>query len=71
MSQTGTLDAVQIVVAAVTMTLFIPCIAHFFMMVKERGWRTGFAILAFVMPFALAVGAVLNWLLRLVPLPLQ
>jgi len=41
------------------------------MMVKERGWRTGFAILAFVMPFALAVGACLNWLLRLVPLPLQ
>ena len=71
MSQAGTLDAVQIVVAAVTMTLFIPCIAHFFMMVKERGWRTGFAILAFVMPFALAVGAFLNWLLRLVPLPLQ
>jgi ferrous iron transport protein B len=71
MSQAGALDAVQIVVAAVTMTLFIPCIAHFFMMVKERGWRTGLAILAFVMPFALAVGAVLNWLLRLVPLPLQ
>jgi ferrous iron transport protein B len=71
MSQAGALDAVQIVVAAVTMTLFIPCIAHFFMMVKERGWRTGFAILAFVMPFALAVGAALNWLLRLIPLPLQ
>ena len=58
-------------VAAVTMTLFIPCLAHFFMMVKERGWRTGFAIRGFVMPFALAVGALLNWLLRSVPLPLQ
>jgi len=69
--QQGQLDAAQIVVATVTMTLFIPCIANFFMIVKERGWRTGLAISAFILPFAIAVGALVNLLLRFVPIPLQ
>jgi ferrous iron transport protein B len=64
MAQAGTLDPVQVVVAVVVITLFIPCIANFFMMVKERGWKTGLAIAAFIFPFALAVGAALNWTLR-------
>jgi ferrous iron transport protein B len=69
--QEGRLDPVQIVVALVTLTLFIPCIANFFVIVKERGWRTGLAIAGFVFPFALGVGAVLNLILRAVPLPLR
>lgn len=64
MTEAGALDGVQVLVAAVTITLFIPCIAHFFMTVKERGWRTGIAIAAFVFVFALGFGAFLNWLLR-------
>ena len=64
MAEAGQLDAVQVVVAVVTITLFIPCIANFFMMVKEQGWKVGVAIAAFVFPFALAVGALLNWSLR-------
>jgi ferrous iron transport protein B len=64
MSQEGLLDWVQVVVAAVTITLFIPCIAQFFMVVKERGWRTGLAIAAFVFSFALVAGTALNFLLR-------
>ena len=51
----------------VTITLFIPCIANFFMIVKERGWKTGLAIAAFITPFALGVGAALNFVLRAVP----
>ena len=47
-----------------TNTLFIPCIAQFFMVVKERGWRTGLAIAGFVFSFALVAGTVLNALLR-------
>jgi ferrous iron transport protein B len=62
---------VQVTVALVTITLFIPCIANFFMIVKERGWRTAVAIAAFIFPFALAVGAALNLLLRAAALPLQ
>ena len=61
----------EVVVALVTVTLFIPCIANFFMIVKERGWKTAGAIAAFVFPFAIAVGAVLNLFLRAVPLPLK
>ena len=64
LAQTGRLDGVQIVVAVVVITLFIPCIANFFMMVKERGWKTGLAIASFIFPFALVVGATLNWALR-------
>jgi ferrous iron transport protein B len=60
-----------VLVAAVTITLFIPCIANFFMIVKERGWRTGLAVAAFIVPFALTVGAVLNAVLHLLPLPLR
>jgi len=54
----------EIVVALVTVTLFIPCIANFFMILKERGWKTGVAIAAFSLPFSVAVGAVVNLLMR-------
>jgi ferrous iron transport protein B len=63
LARAGRLDAVQALVAAVTITLFIPCIANFFMIVKERGWRTALAVAAFIMPFAIGVGTALNLLL--------
>src|SRR6266511_2546950 len=59
----GKLSAEQIVVSMVTITLFIPCIANFFMIVKERGWRTALAIAAFITPFALGAGAAVHWAL--------
>jgi ferrous iron transport protein B len=34
----------QTLVALVTMTLFVPCIAAFFMMLKERGWKEGIMV---------------------------
>jgi ferrous iron transport protein B len=64
LAEQGRLDPVQVLVAAVTITLFIPCIANFLVIVKERGWRTGLAIAAFITPFALGVGALLNAVLR-------
>jgi ferrous iron transport protein B len=70
MAREGRLDPVQSVVALTTITLFIPCVANFFMIVKERGWRTALAIAAFVFPFALGVGALLNQALRALDLPL-
>jgi ferrous iron transport protein B len=69
LARAGALDPIQIVVSMVTITLFIPCIANFFMMVKERGWKTAAAIAAFILPFTLAVGGALNALLRAVPGP--
>lgn len=71
LAQAGRLDGVQVVVAVVVITLFIPCIANFFMMVKERGWKTGLAIASFIFPFALLVGATLNWVLRAMHVTLQ
>jgi ferrous iron transport protein B len=55
---------VQVTVALVTITLFIPCIANFFMILKERGWRTGAGIMAFILPFSFGVGAAVNQLMR-------
>jgi ferrous iron transport protein B len=56
---------VQVTVALVTITLFVPCIANFFMILKERGWRTGLGMMAFILPFSFAVGAAVNQLMRL------
>ena len=64
MARDGALSHVQAVVALTVMTLFVPCIANFLMIVKERGLRTGFAILAFVTVMAVGTGAALNAALR-------
>jgi ferrous iron transport protein B len=69
LARAGALDPIQIVVSMVVITLFIPCIANFFMIVKERGWKTAAAIAAFILPFTLAVGGLLNAFLRTVPGP--
>ncbi|MBI4541274.1 MAG: ferrous iron transport protein B [Gemmatimonadetes bacterium] len=61
---TGVLDAVQLTVAAVTLTLFVPCVAQFLMMVKERGTRTAVGMFAFATVFAFTAGFVLNLALR-------
>jgi ferrous iron transport protein B len=66
LSQAGALDGIQVAVAAVTLTLFIPCVAQFLMMIKERGAGTAFAMLAFITPFALGVGFLVNVVLRAV-----
>lgn len=63
----GLLDPIQVIVAAVTITLFIPCVANFLMIVKERGWKTAAAVAGFIFPFAVAVGAVVNVVLRALP----
>jgi ferrous iron transport protein B len=60
----GQLDGVQSVVALSVITLFVPCIANLFVMIKERGFKTAMAMVAFIVPFAFAVGALLNWVLR-------
>lgn len=59
----GLLDARQLTVAAVTLTLFIPCIAQFLIMKKERGWKVAGAIGVFVSFIAFASGFMLNKLL--------
>ena len=60
MSRGGGLTVVQLVVAMVTITLFIPCIANVFMIAKERGWRTAAAMAAFIFPLAFGVGGLVR-----------
>ena len=60
----GSLNPVQAVVSLVTMTLFVPCIANFFMIVKERGVMAAVWMSAFIFPFAVVVGGMLNFILR-------
>lgn len=60
----GVEDEIQLVVAMVVITLFVPCIANFFMIVKERGLKTGLAMVAFIFPFAVAMGGLVNVVMR-------
>jgi ferrous iron transport protein B len=64
LSQAGLLSQVQVAVAGVTLTLFVPCVAQFLMMVKERGVRTTLALVAVITLTAFAVGFLVNQVLR-------
>jgi ferrous iron transport protein B len=56
----GLMNARQLTVAAVTLTLFIPCVAQFLIMKRERGWNVALAIGFFVSFFAFGSGWLLN-----------
>jgi ferrous iron transport protein B len=64
MARDGTLTGVQALVALTVMTLFVPCVANLLMIIRERGLKTGLAILAFVSFVAIGTGAALNGALK-------
>jgi len=64
LQKNGLLSPLQVVVSLVTMTLFVPCVANFFMIIKERGVKAAIWMSAFIFPFAVIVGGVLNFILR-------
>jgi ferrous iron transport protein B len=64
LAKEGQLNPHQILVSLVTLTLFIPCIAQFFMMIKERGLKKALWLSAVIFPIAFGVGGMLNFLLR-------
>ncbi len=59
----GLMDGRQLTVAAVTLTLFIPCVAQFLVMKKERGWKVAGGIALFISLLAFGSGYLLNQLL--------
>lgn len=63
MAQKGLLTPVQSVVSLVTITLFIPCLASFFMIIKEMGIKIALSMLLIVFSLAFIAGGSLNWLL--------
>jgi ferrous iron transport protein B len=56
----GQLSAEQAVVAMVTITLFIPCVASILIIVRERGAAQAAAMVATVFPLAFLVGGLLH-----------
>jgi len=61
----GLLSPNQILISMVTITLFVPCIANVFIIIKELGIRVALKITLFIFPFAFFVGGALNMMLRL------
>ncbi len=64
MARQARLTPLQITVSSVVITLFVPCIANYLMIIKERGLKVALAIVAFIIPYALLVGTLLNLTLR-------
>lgn len=66
LARQGLLNENQVIISLVTLTLFVPCLASFFMMVKERGLKTAVLMMVLIIPFALLVGGILNQILYVV-----
>ena len=62
-TNSGLLNANQILIAMVTITLFIPCIANVFIIIKELNMKVAISIVAFIFPFAFLVGGIINFIL--------
>ncbi|HXG24608.1 MAG TPA: ferrous iron transporter B [Chthonomonadales bacterium] len=70
LNETGALSGNQLLVSVVTLTIFLPCVAQFLMMKKERGTKMAVAMAAFIFPFAILVGSILNLVLEALHLSL-
>jgi ferrous iron transport protein B len=64
MARAGLLTNLQVVVSLVTITLFIPCLANFLVIVKEQGGKVAAGMALFIFPFAILVGALVNLVAR-------
>lgn len=65
LKKVGLLSANQLVVACITLTLFLPCIAQLLMNIKERGLRMGVAMSIFILFFSFSIGYLVNIILTL------
>ncbi|MDP2167154.1 MAG: ferrous iron transport protein B [Thermodesulfovibrionales bacterium] len=64
MSEKGLLTPEQSLVSLVTITLFIPCLAHLLMTIKEMGLRYALSTAAIIFSTAILAGGALNFALR-------
>lgn len=65
LARSGALNATQLVISLVVVTLFVPCIANVMVIAKEHGWKTTAWVVAFIFPFAFGVGVALNLVFRM------
>lgn len=64
----GAADPQQLLVALVVITLFVPCLANFFVMIREQGLRRAALMVAFIIPTAVLGGVVMRLILLVVPI---
>ena len=64
LTKDGFMDPRQVVVSIIAITLFVPCIAQSFMVIKEQGYKIAFMIFAFVSVYALLFAGLVNFILR-------
>jgi len=60
LKKSNLLSTNQLVIACITLTLFLPCIAQFLVNLKERGYKNAFFISIFVLFFSFSVGFLVN-----------
>ena len=63
-TKTQNLSNIQLLVGIVTITLFVPCVANFIIMIKERGLKVASVITVFIFTFAFLFGALFNFILK-------
>ncbi|MFW6039065.1 MAG: ferrous iron transport protein B [bacterium] len=64
-SREGLLAPAQVLVSLVVITLFMPCIAHLLIMIKEHGAKTALRVAGLVFAISFLVGGLLHWTMRL------
>jgi ferrous iron transport protein B len=63
--RSGILMGRQLIVAAVTLTLFIPCLTQFQLILKQHGLKITLAMTSFIIVLAFLMGYLLNQLLSI------
>jgi ferrous iron transport protein B len=56
----GLLSGNAMLITAVVLTLFVPCVAQFLVTIRERGWRTAVAMFAIAVTVAFGAGFLLS-----------
>ncbi|MPL60667.1 Fe(2+) transporter FeoB [bioreactor metagenome] len=65
MCTAGLLNDAQLLVAAITLTLFVPCVAQLVVMVKERGIFVSMIMILLIIGIAFSAGMGIHWMLTL------
>lgn len=63
--QRGVIEGPSLLVAAVTLTLFVPCMAQMVVNIRERGMRVALLIILMIIPLAFLIGLLLHQILSL------
>lgn len=63
MTNDGSLNAIQVLVSLLVITISVPCIAVFFNLIKEHGWKLALSIGLAIFFYSFALGSFINLIL--------